>query len=53
LGGALKVDEISHYNLVSELLFELIPILLVSGESVKQIPSVPISLDTLFEQLDH
>lgn len=53
LGGALEVYKISYYNLISKLLLELIPVLLITRKSIKQVPSVAVCLDSFFEQLDH
>lgn len=42
LRGAVEVDEVPDDNLISELLFELVPVLLVAGEAVKQVPAVAV-----------
>ena len=46
----VEVDEIPHYDLVSKLLLELVPVLVVTWESVKQVPSVSSFLDGISEQ---
>ena len=42
LGGAVEVDEVPDDNFISELLFELVPILLIAGKAVKQVPAIAV-----------
>jgi hypothetical protein len=53
LCGAVEVNQVPDNNLISQLLLKHIPILLISGEAVKQIPAVAVGGDTFFNQLDH
>ena len=43
LGRTVEVDEVSNDDLIRELFLENIPIFLVSGEAVEQIPAIAVS----------
>lgn len=53
MSGTIEVNQIPHYYLISELLLELVPVLLVPRKTVEQIAPVTIGLDAFFEQFDH
>lgn len=52
LCGAVEVNQVSNDNLITQYPFKDIPILLIPGEAVKQVPTVAIGVDTFFNQLD-
>lgn len=43
LRGAVEVDEVSHYHLISQSLFELVPVFLVPGEAIEEVPAIAVS----------
>lgn len=53
LRGAVKVDEVADDHFPCELLLELLPVLLVAGESIEEVATLAIGLNAPFEQLHH
>jgi hypothetical protein len=51
--GAVEVNKIADHHLVGEPFLELIPVLLVAGESVKEVSAISVSGNAVLEQVDH
>lgn len=50
LRGTVEIDEVSNDDAINELLFELIPVLLITGKPVQKIASVAVFLDGILHK---
>lgn len=52
-GRTVEVDEVADDHQIRQLPLELLPVLAVAGETVEQIPPVPVRRNPFLEQLHH
>lgn len=53
LFGTVEVNQISNNHVPTHLLLKLVPVLLVSGKPVEQVPPFPIFCHCILEQAHH